>query len=94
VQQYNYKGSNDNSIGVIAQDLEDILPSAIKTNADGILSVEYQQLAMVNLKATQELDANKADKKDVEDLQNKVEKLSIQPPPRTKNIAEYVTFTG
>ena len=46
------------SIGVIAQDIEAVFPTAVITNADGFLAVDYAVLVSPLIEATKELDRN------------------------------------
>lgn len=47
--------SGNRGIGVIAQELAAIVPEAVKTNEDGLLSVAYGNLVGVLIEAVKEL---------------------------------------
>jgi hypothetical protein len=49
--------TNKENIGLIAQDVEVVLPQVIDTNKDGFLGVRYVELVPVLVKAIQELKA-------------------------------------
>jgi len=66
----------DRQVGVIAQDVEKVLPEIIKTNADGYKTVDYSKLSPLLIEAVKELDKeNKILKEQIKDLQLKVERL-------------------
>jgi hypothetical protein len=69
---FDWKDSGDASAGVIAQEVEKILPSAVKENADGIKSVEYDQLIAPLIEAMKELKAEN------DALRARLEKLEAQ----------------
>lgn len=52
---FNWKDTNQKSIGVIAQEVEAILPELISTSDDGIKSVSYIALIPVLIEAIKEL---------------------------------------
>ena len=56
---FNFKGeSSDNrEIGVIAQDVEKVLPELVSTNEQGYKSVDYTKLTPVLIEAVKELKA-------------------------------------
>jgi hypothetical protein len=56
---YSWKSDDTNkeNIGLIAQDVESVLPQVIDTNKDGYLGVRYVELVPVLVKAIQELSA-------------------------------------
>jgi len=51
---FNWKKDGNPSAGVIAQEVEEVLPSAVHTNADGTKSVEYDQLIAPLIEAIKE----------------------------------------
>lgn len=53
---FNFKGSNTRSAGVIAQELEIILPEAVFLNDTGYYSVDYNQIIGLLVNAINELD--------------------------------------
>ena len=64
---YNMKDSDDAKIGVIAQEVEEILPQVVHTSDDEIQtkSVDYGKLCAVLIEAVKEL------KKEVEELKGR-----------------------
>lgn len=62
--KWNVDGRQD--IGVIAQELEEDLPEAVRTNEDGMKSVNYNALTVVNTSAIQAMMAR------IEELERKV----------------------
>ena len=54
VRNYNLIGSEDKQIGVVAQELESVFPSLVKTNDEGIKSVKYSVFVPILIKAVQE----------------------------------------
>jgi len=64
---YNMKGNDDAKIGVIAQEVEEILPQVVRTSDDEMQtkSVDYGKLCAVLIEAVKEL------KKEVEELKGK-----------------------
>lgn len=64
---FNWKHSGDADIGFIAQEVEEVLPDLVKTNAtDGIKSVSYQNIVAVLVEAMKE------QQKMIEELQSKL----------------------
>lgn len=63
--EFTWKNSKTKSYGVIAQEIEQILPELVKTDHDGNLSVNYIPIIALLLDAVQELD------KKVKDLEAK-----------------------
>lgn len=57
------------SVGVIAQEVEQVLPSAVHTDADGMKSVEYDQLIGVLIQAVKE------QQKEIDTLKDDIEIL-------------------
>ena len=64
--KYNKIGEDKNSIGVIAQEIEKVVPEVVLENEDGIKSVAYGNITAVLIEAVKEL-SNK-----VEELENKL----------------------
>ncbi len=54
---YNWKKDGKASAGVIAQEIEKILPAAVATDNDGMKSVEYDQIIAPLIEAVKELKA-------------------------------------
>jgi len=57
---YDWKESGDHALGVIAQEVEEVLPMAVKTNEAGIKAVDYVQMIAPLVAAVQSLDARVA----------------------------------
>ncbi len=53
---FNFKGTNTRSAGVIAQELEVVLPEAVYLNDTGYYSVDYNQIIGLLINAVKELD--------------------------------------
>ena len=67
VHRYSMKdGSNDNAIGVIAQEVEEVFPELVTTKEDGYKSVNYRALSTVLWKIVQEQD------KEIEDVKSRL----------------------
>ena len=54
IRNYNFIGSDHKQIGVIAQELESVFPSLVKTDDEGIKSVKYSIFVPILIKAVQE----------------------------------------
>ena len=66
-------------VGVIAQELETVLPEAVVTGEDGYKSVDYGNITPLLIEAVKELKAEKDELKAEKDaLEAKVEKLEAQ----------------
>jgi hypothetical protein len=52
---YNFKGSSDTRLGFIAQDVENVIPSAISKDNNGTYTMNYMELISPAIKALQEL---------------------------------------
>ncbi|WP_258104132.1 tail fiber domain-containing protein [Marinoscillum sp. MHG1-6] len=91
---YNWKDENKtqaNQIGVIAQEVEEVYPEFVHTNAEGMKSVNYSQMVAVLIEAIKELDAkvvsleaeneklkaelNKAQQNEIDELRNEIESI-------------------
>ena len=59
--KFNWKNNGDSAIGVIAQELEQVLPQLVHTGPDGIKRVSYDSLVPVLIEAIKEL-SSKVDK--------------------------------
>ena len=66
---YTYSSNNISSIGVIAQEVKEILPEIVQESSDGYLSVSYGAMSGVFIEAIKELNSN------VISLQNQVNYL-------------------
>lgn len=53
---YAWKQSGEKALGVIAQETEKVIPTAVKTNEEGIKAVDYNQIISPMLAAIQDLD--------------------------------------
>lgn len=51
---YNFKGSDEESVGLIAQQVQKVLPSAVSEDADGTLSLNYNGIVALLVEATRE----------------------------------------
>lgn len=69
---YKWKDSGEDSAGVIAQEVQEVMPSAVKERDDGMLAVEYNQLIAPMIEAI------KAQQDQIEALQAEVESLKAQ----------------
>ena len=56
IRNFNFIGSDHKQIGVIAQELESVFPSLVKTDDEGLKSVKYSVLVPILVKALQEAD--------------------------------------
>ena len=63
---YNKIGEEDRKVGVIAQEVEEVLPEVVTTNDDGIKGVDYGKMVGVLIEAVKDLKA------EVEDLKAKL----------------------
>ena len=72
---YFWKDGEDQSrqVGVVAQEVEQVLPELVKTGQDGIKTVDYPKLTVLLIEAAKQLKAD-AEKKDEDILQLKVDK--------------------
>ena len=55
---FKWKNSGKDAIGVIAQEVEELLPQIVHTNSDGIKSVSYDSLIPILIEAIKELSKN------------------------------------
>jgi hypothetical protein len=62
----------EKQIGMIAQEVEKVLPELVSEDPDGFLSVNYANLVSVLV------EANKEQQKLIEDLQERVKKLETK----------------
>ena len=70
---------SDRHAGVLAQEIEEVLPEAVETGEDGYKSVNYSQITPLLIEAIKELKAEKDELKAEKDaLEAKVEKLEAQ----------------
>jgi len=53
--RYNKIGEDDRKVGVIAQEVEEVLPEVVKTNDEGMKSVDYGKMVGVLIEAIKEL---------------------------------------
>ena len=52
--------SDTRLVGLSAQEVRKILPEAVQEDSNGLLSIKYQDVFVLNLKAAQEMDAQNA----------------------------------
>ena len=63
---------NETKIGLIAQDVEEIIPELVKTNDHGYKSISYEKLTAVLVEAIKELSSKKdAEIENLKDHKNK-----------------------
>ena len=62
---YNKIGHDDRKVGVIAQEVEEVLPEVVNTNGDGMKSVDYGKMVGVLIEAIKEL------KQEIDELKGK-----------------------
>ena len=62
---YNKIGHDDRKVGVIAQEVEEVLPEVVNTNEDGMKSVDYGKMVGVLIEAIKEL------KQEIKELKGK-----------------------
>jgi hypothetical protein len=60
---------NGEQIGLIAQEVEEVLPEIVRTDSDGMKSVDYSKLSVVLIEATKE------QQKKINSLEERIEKL-------------------
>ena len=60
---------NGEQIGLIAQEVEEVLPEIVRTDKDGMKSVDYSKLSVVLIEATKE------QQKKINSLEERIEKL-------------------
>lgn len=73
---YTWKEGKDQSrqVGVIAQEVEAVLPELVKTGSDGIKTVDYPKLTAVLIEANKELNQRTQDQEqEIKDLKAEVE---------------------
>ena len=63
---YNKAGDTEKRTGVLAQEIQEVLPEAVHTNEDGVLGVAYGNLTGLLIEAVKELNAK------VKDLESKL----------------------
>ena len=66
---FDWKESGESSLGLIAQDVEDVFPEIVHTSDDGLKSVEYGNLVSPLIEAIKE------QQKQIEELKLEIEKL-------------------
>ena len=55
--QFNWKSNGKEAVGVLAQEIEKVLPQIVNTNADGYKAVSYDSLIPILIEAIKELAA-------------------------------------
>jgi hypothetical protein len=69
---YTFKTNNVNSAGVIAQELQEVLPNAVSDRGDGFLCVNYDSIIPYLIESIKELhNSNQELKKEIEILKTK-----------------------
>ena len=68
--EYNKIGSEEKSIGVVAQEIREVLPEVVKENEDGMLSVAYGNITGVLIEAIKE------QQKQIEELKAQLDGLT------------------
>jgi hypothetical protein len=67
---------NSQTYGLVAQDVEQVLPELVATDSDGYKAVDYSKLPLLTIQAVKELKSeNDALKQRVSDLERLVDKL-------------------
>jgi len=74
---YDWKNSGEGSAGVIAQEVEKILPSAVRENTDGMKTVEYDQLIAPLIEAVKALKTQKDE--EITALDDRIRALEDEP---------------
>ncbi len=69
---FNWKKDGRESIGLIAQDVEKVLPQIVQTNNEGLKSVEYGNIVALLIEGMKEQQA------EIESLQREIEELKSQ----------------
>jgi len=62
---YNKIGEEDRKVGVIAQEVEEVLPEVVHTDTEGMKSVDYGKMVGVLIEAIKEL------KQEIDELKGK-----------------------
>ncbi len=76
VNNMSYGFSDEKQIGVIAQEVEEVLPELVVTDNEGFKAVKYENLTPVLIEAVKELKAEKDElQKEEEELKRMVEEL-------------------
>ena len=76
---YNYTFKKDTTktphVGVIAQDLQKVFPSAVKKGTDGFLTIRMEEMFYAMINAIKELDLKyQAQEKRINDLEKQLQK--------------------
>ena len=75
-KRYTFKESGKESVGVLAQEIKEVFPELVKTNKEGLLSVNYQGLIPVLINAVKEQQQNlEKVQKEKADLEARIQKL-------------------
>jgi hypothetical protein len=73
-----YVHNNRQEYGLIAQQVQKVLPHAIRIDKDDTLFLDYNAIHALSVQAINELNEKKADKEEVERLKKRVEELERQ----------------
>ena len=75
-KRYTFKESGKESVGVLAQEIQEVFPELVKTNKEGLLSVNYQGLIPVLINAVKEQQQTlETVQKEKADLEARIQKL-------------------
>lgn len=79
LRKYNYIGQDKEKIGVLAQELEEIMPIAAQTGKNGYMTIDLSQLLFMTIASLKELkdNVNKLEKENAE-LSGKLNKLTLK----------------
>jgi hypothetical protein len=69
---FNWKKDGRESIGLIAQDVEKVIPSIVRDSPDGLKSVEYGNIVALLIEGMKE------QQKQIESLQKQIDELKVQ----------------
>ena len=70
---FKFNDKDELEIGVSAQEIQQLYPELVSTNNDGYLSVAYDKLSVIALKAVDELnDINNKQQKEIDDLKDQL----------------------
>ncbi len=89
VNNMSYGYSQDKQIGVIAQEIEEVLPELVVTDNEGFKSVKYENLTPVLIEAVKEQQSIiDAQNQKIENQQSKIESLEAQMDEMKKMIED------
>ncbi len=85
---YNWKDSGEAAMGILAQDVEQVMPQAVRTNEAGLKSVEYDQLVAPMIEAIKELKSQNAQ------MQVQIASLSSADRPQGMPLMVWLLMAG